>query len=90
MNDWRVLKERPGKAHLWRPVHGCTWRSKCGRVQTVDVFKSTYPAPVENGLTLKCKHCIPYEMRSAQQKTASRRFLVNTKPALSVIRGDAT
>lgn len=63
MNDWRYLRARPGKAHLWAMTPGGRWRSQCARVAVLDLFESTVPAPNENGLTLKCRVCIPFERR---------------------------
>ncbi len=62
-NDWRCLRARPGAAHLWAMTPGGIWRSKCGRVTVVNLVEFTNPAPRENGLTLKCRVCIPHEQR---------------------------
>ena len=63
MNDWRYLRARPGAAHLWAMTPGGIWRSRCARVAVLDLFESTVSAPNENGLTLKCRCCIPHEAR---------------------------
>lgn len=66
MNDWRYIHyihSPPRKAHLWELARGGVWRSLCGRAVVIDLSESTYQLPVENGLILRCKRCIPFEVR---------------------------
>lgn len=66
MTDWRYLRYRPGKAHLWALDQGGLWWSRCGRMCVLDIFDTTYPLAVENGLILKCKQCIQFEVRGKE------------------------
>lgn len=68
INDWRVIMDRPVKAHLWWPLMGGFWKSKCGKAKTLDISVTTHPAHFENGLTSKCKNCINYEVRRKRRK----------------------
>lgn len=62
LNDWRFMKFRPGKAHLWALTRGGVWRSLCGGMCVLDLDESTGPLAVGDEL-MKCKRCIPVKPR---------------------------